>query len=222
MPITADTAVTQILIDNPTRVVGKFLYYSLSGTPHADVMKVNVAALSYGVHKVVLTSRNVEVLRGAVMVGTSSSASSIVVDWLASSNTVVVGELTGATSYTNGETLTFTGGGADTAVTATANAATAFTTPDRNLDITSVWYSVSPTMVVELGFASSTGAANTTSLILSGSGYFGKNALPLQLDNPTLTAPTGNFFIGAPVVPAKTAYSIIVEFRKTEGFADVQ
>jgi hypothetical protein len=77
-------------------------------------------------------------------------------------------------------------------------------------------------MVVELGFASSTGAANTTSLILSGSGYFGKNALPLQLDNPTLTAPTGNFFIGAPVVPAKTAYSIIVEFRKTEGFADVQ
>ena len=50
MPITADTAVTQILIDNPTRVVGKFLYYSLSGTPHADVMKVNVAALSYGAY----------------------------------------------------------------------------------------------------------------------------------------------------------------------------
>jgi len=218
MPITADTPVTQILIDSPTRVVGKFLYYSVTGTTHADVMKVNVGALSFGVHKV----RNVEVLRGAVMVGSSSSASSIVVDWLASSNTVVVGELTGATSYTNGETLTFTGGGADTAVTATANAATAFTTPDRNLDITSVWYSVSPTMVVELGFASSTGAANTTSLILSGSGYFGKNALPLQLDNPTLTTPTGNFFIGAPVVPAKTAYSIIVEFRKTEGFADVQ
>jgi len=221
MPITADTAVTQILIDTPTRVVGKFLYYSVSGTTHLDVMKINVGALSYGVHKVVITTRP-DVRRGAVMVGSSSGASSIVVDWLASSNTVVVGELTEATSYTNGETLTFTGGGGDDTVTATANAATAFTTPDRNLDITSVWYSVSPTMVVELGFASSTGAANTTSLILSGSGYFGKNALPLQLDNPTTTTPTGNFFIGAPVVPAKTAYSIIVEFRKTEGFADIQ
>ena len=56
-------------------------------------------------------------------------------------------------------------------------------------------------------------------ILLSGSGYFGKNALPTVIANPALN-PTGNIYISTySTASVKVAYSLVVQFRKTRGFA---
>jgi hypothetical protein len=216
MAITSGTANVQILVDTPTRTVAKFLYFTANGTPEADTLKVNAAALSYGAHTLVLRNNNVQVISGAVVTGATSNASAYVVDWQRATNTVLVTQLTGNTAFADNEVLTFTFG--NTTATVNSAASSAFATPTRNLDITSIWYSVMPGMLVELGFAGQ--SANSPSVLLSSSGYFGKNALPTQIDNGA-SSPTGNFFISTPVAGANTGYTVIVEFRKTTGFAAV-
>lgn len=216
MPITSGTANVQILVDTPTRTVAKFLYFTAGGTPEADTLKVNAAALAFGAHTLVLRNNNVQVISGAVVSGATSGASAYVVDWQRATNTVLVTQLTGNTAFADNEVLTFTF--ANTVATVNSAASGSFATPTRNLDITSIWYSVMPGMLVELGF---TGASsNSPSVLLSSSGYFGKNALPTQIDNAA-ASPTGNFYIATPVAGANTGYTVIVEFRKTTGFAAV-
>lgn len=216
MPISSGTANVQILVDTPTRTVAKFLYFTDGGTPEADTLKVNAAALAFGAHTLVLRNNNVQVISGAVVTGGTSGASAYVVDWQRATNTVLVTQLTGNTAFADNEVLTFTF--ANTVATVNSAASSAFATPTRNLDITSIWYSVMPGMLVELGFSGA--SANSPSVLLSSSGYFGKNALPTQIDNAA-TNPTGNFYIATPVAAANTGYTVIVEFRKTTGFAAV-
>lgn len=216
MPIPSGTANVQVLVDTPTRTVAKFLYFTANGTAEADTLKVNAAALAFGAHTLVLRNNNVQVISGAVVTGATSNASAYVVDWQRATNTVLVTQLTGNTAFADDESLTFTFG--TTTATVNSAASSAFATPTRNLDITSIWYSVMPGMLVELGF---TGASsNSPSVLLSGSGYFGKNALPTQIDNAA-ASPTGNFYMSTPVAGANTGYTVIVEFRKTTGFAAV-
>lgn len=217
MAITSGTANVQILVDTPTRTVAKFLYFTANGQVEADTLKVNAAALAFGAHTLVLQNNNVQVLSGAVVTGATSNASAYVVDWQRATNTVLLTQLTGNTAFADNEVLTFTFGSSTTA-TVNSAASSAFATPTRNLDITSIWYSVMPGMLVELGFAGA--SANSPSVLLSSSGYFGKNALPTQIDNGA-ASPTGNFFISTPVAAANTGYTVIVEFRKTTGFAAV-
>lgn len=217
MPISSGTANVQVLVDTPTRTVAKFLYFTDGGTPEADTLKVNAAALAFGAHTLIVANNNAVVHSGSVVYGATSNASAYVVEWRRATNTVLVTQLTGNTAFADNEVLTFTFG---STVTASVNSATssAFATPTRNLDITSIWYSVTPGMLVELGF---TGASsNSPSVLLSGSGYFGKNALPTQIDNAA-ASPTGNFYMSTPVAGANTGYTVIVEFRKTTGFAAI-
>ena len=216
MAIASNTPNVQILVDTSSRLVAKFLYYTANGQVETDTLKINVATLAYGAHTLVLANNNTLVVPGAVVHGATSNASAYVVDWQRSSNTILLTQLTGNTAFADAETVTLTFG--NTVVTTTTKASGSFATPTRNLDITSIWYSVTSGMVVELGFAGA--SANSSSMVLSGSGYFGKNALPAQIDNGA-TSPTGNFFISTPVAGANTAYTVIVEFRKTTGFAAV-
>lgn len=216
MAIATNTPNVQILVDTSSRLVAKFLYYTADGTPEADTLKINVATLAYGAHTLILANNNTVVLPGAVVHGATSNASAFVVDWQRSTNTVLLTQLTGNTAFADAETVTLTFG--NTVYSTTTKSSGAFATPTRNLDITSIWYSITDGMVVELGFAGQ--SANSSSMVLSGSGYFGKNALPTQIDNGAAN-PTGNFFISTPVAGANTSYTVIVEFRKTAGFAAV-
>jgi hypothetical protein len=222
MAITGSTANVQILIDTPTRTVAKFLYHTATGVDETDALKVNVATLAYGAHTLVLRDTTPVVIPGAVVTGATSNASAYVVDWQRATNTVLVTSLTGNTAFADNEVLTFTFG----STTATVNSAAsgAFATPVRNLDITSIWYSIAPNnMVVELEFGGAYANSTvyySTAMLLAGSGYFGKNALPAQVDNAVLN-PTGNFYISTHNAQNKASYTVIVEFRKTTGFAAV-
>lgn len=225
MAITSGTANVQILIDTSSRLVARFLYFTSNGANETDSLKINVATLSSKAFSLVVANSKVNVLPGALVVGATSNAHAIVSEWNKAVNTAVITNLTGNTAFADNETLTFTFGNT-TLGTCNSKSSSAFLTPARNLDITSVWYSISAGMTVELGF----GGAHANSLpyvapsmLLSGAGYFGKNALPAQLDNPVLN-PTGNFYISTyndGAVSNTLSYTVITEFRKTAGFVAV-
>lgn len=225
MAISSGTANVQILIDTSSRLVARFLYYTSNGANETDSLKINVSTLAAQAYSLVVANSNVYVQPGAVVVGTTSNAHAIVSEWNKAVNTAVITALTGNTAFADNEVLTFTFGNT-TLGTCNSKSSSAFVTPARNLDITSVWYSISAGMTVELGFGGA--YANSTayvapSMLLSGSGYFGKNALPAQLDNPVLN-PTGNFYISTyndGTLGTALSYTVITEFRKTAGFVAV-
>lgn len=221
MSITNTANSVQILSDSATRTVVKCIYFTDNATEETNVLKVNVETLAYRTFTTVLQSR-VPVRAGQTIHGATSNATAIVSEWDASTNTVVVSQFSGNTAFAQNEVLTFTYGNTTIATANTVASASAFGTPTRILDITSVWYSVGLDMTVQLGFGGNNGSAYVApSMFLAGSGYFGKNALPTQVTNDA-TAPTGNFYISSSIGDGNAVhagYTIIVEFRKRQGFA---
>ncbi len=222
MAITTGTANVQILIDTGSRLVAKFLYFTTDSTDEADVKKVNAAALAYASYSSTLQTRNVPVQAGLTMVGNTSGATASVVDWNYTTNTVQFTALSGNTAFAADEVVNFKLGSTTMFSCNTVNAAAAFTTPSRQLNLTSVWYSISDRMVVELGFGGR--YANNdpfvgASMVLGGQGYFGKNALAARVDNAVLN-PTGDVYVSTystETVPL--AYTLICEFDKVKGYA---
>jgi hypothetical protein len=216
MAISSNSATTQILLDNSTQLLVKFLYYSANGTDEADVLKVNVETLAQRTFELtVANTANAYFQPGDLLIGATSNAYAYVAEWKKATNTVVVVNLTGNTAFSGSESITIDR-------TKHTVPLSAFTVPARVLNIESVWYSIDGDATVELGFGGA--YANTTpyvgaQMLLSGSGYFGKNALPAEITNDVLN-PTGNFFISTyTTTSAKMSYDIVVEFRKTKGFA---
>lgn len=219
MSITNTANSVQILSDTATRTVVKCIYFTSDSTVETDVLKVNVETLTYRTFTTVLQSKP-PVRAGQTVTGGTSNATAIVSDWISTTNTVVVTQFSGNTAFAQNEVLTFTYGNTTIATANTVASGSAFGTPARILDITSVWYSVDTDMTVQLGFGGNNGSAYVApSMFLTGSGYFGKNALPAQVLNDA-TAPTGNFYISSAIESGRQGgYTVIVEFRKSKGFA---
>lgn len=215
MAIASNSATTKILIDNSTQLLVKFLYYSANGTDEVDVQKINVETLAQRTFELtVANTANAHFEPGDLIIGATSNAHAYVAEWQKSTNTVVVVNLTDNTAFSGAETITIDR-------TQHTVPLSAFAVPARLLNIESVWYSIDADTTVELGF----GGVNTgtpyvgAQMLLSGSGYFGKNALPAEILNDVLN-PTGHFYISTySTTSAKMSYDIIVEFRKTKGFA---
>lgn len=219
MSITNTANSVQILSDSATRTVVKCIYFTSDATEETNVLKVNVETLAYRTFTTVLQAR-VPVRAGQTITGATSNATAIVSEWNASTNTIVFTNFSGNTAFAQNEVLTFTYGNSTIAAANTVASASAFGTPTRILDITSVWYSVDTDMTVQLGFGGDNGSPYVApAMFLTGSGYFGKNALPAQVLNDA-TSPTGNFYISSAVQgSSKGGYTVIVEFRKRQGFA---
>lgn len=216
MAFTSNSAQTQILLDNSTQLLAKFMYYTADGTDETDVLKINVETLTCRTFDLtVANTTNANFQPGDLIVGQTSNAHAYVADWQLATNTVTVVNLTGNTAFTNTENILI-----DRTQKLVPNQL--FTALSRDMNIESIWYTIDGDMSVELGFNGV--HANTTpyvhpSMLLAGTGYFGKNALPGEILNNALNK-TGNFSISTYTASgAKASYTIIVEFRKNKGFA---
>lgn len=216
MAFTSNSAQTQILLDNSSQLLAKFMYYTADGTDETDVLKINVETLACRTFELtVANTANAYFQTGDVVIGATSNARAYIADWNRATNTATVVNITGNTAFTNTESITID----RTQHTVPLNL---FTVPARDMNIESIWYSIDGDMSVELGFngvyANSTAYVHP-SMLLAGSGYFGKNALPAEVLNNALNK-TGNFSISTYTTSTqKASYTLIVEFRKNKGFA---
>lgn len=216
MAFTSNSAQTQILLDNSSQLLAKFMYYTADGTDESDVLKINVETLAARTFELtVANTANAYFQPGDLVIGATSNARAYIADWNRATNTASIVNITGNTAFTNTENITI-----DRTQHTVPNHL--FAVPARDMNIESVWYSIDGDMSVELGF---NGAhANTVAyvhpaMLLSGTGYFGKNNLPAEILNNALNK-TGNFSISTYTTSsAKAGYTVIVEFRKNKGFA---
>lgn len=221
MSITNTANSVQILTDTAHRVVAKCIYFTDNATGETDALKVNVETLSCRTFTTALRSRP-PIRPGVTLTGETSNATAIVTQWDPATNTAVITNFSGNTALAQNEVLTFRFGSTTIATANTVASSSAFVTPTRILDITSVWYAVDPQMTVQLGFGGNNGSPYVApAMFLTGSGYFGKNALPVQIANGA-TSPTGNLYISTSSQNGASthgAYTIIVELHKRVGFA---
>ena len=218
MAITSGTANVHILTESAQHATVRCLYYTSNGTDESDVLKVNTAALTHKTVALTTATRLGIFQSGDTVTGQTSGKTAQIVEWRRSANTIVVTNASGA--FTDGEDLTTTVTGS----TAALAASSASLNLVRELAIRSIWYSIDPDMTVELGFKGAPGeSAIAPAVLLSGSGYFGKNALAGQIisNAPGIgTSADGSFYISTYTTSsAKAAYTVIVDLVKLRGYA---
>ena len=216
MAITTGTANVHILTESAQHVVARCLYYTSNGTDEADVLKVNTASLTYKTVALSTATRLGVFQSGDTVTGLSSGTIAQIVEWRQTANTLIITNASGA--FTNGENIR-TIVTNNTVALAASNASLNLV---RELAIRSIWYSIDSDMTVELGFKGSDGVVSPA-VLLSGSGYFGKNALAGQIvsNSPGIgTSADGSFYISTyTTTSAKAAYTIIVDLVKLRGYA---
>ena len=218
MAITSGTANVHILTESAQHATVRCLYYTSNGTDESDVLKVNTATLTHKTVALTTATRLGIFQSGDTVTGQTSGKTAQIVEWRRSANTIVVTNASGA--FTDGEDLTTTLTGS----TAALAASSASLNLVRELAIRSIWYSIDPDMTVELGFKGAPGeSAIAPAVLLSGSGYFGKNALAGQIisNAPGIgTSADGSFYISTYTTSsAKAAYTVIVDLVKLRGYA---
>jgi len=216
MAITTGTANVHILTESAQHVVARCLYYTSNGTDEADVLKVNTASLTHKTIALSTATRLGVFQSGDTVTGLTSGTTAQIVEWRQTANTLIITNASGA--FTNGENIR-TIVTNNTVALAASNASLNLV---RELAIRSIWYSIDSDMTVELGFKGSDGVVSPA-VLLSGSGYFGKNALAGQIvsNSPGIgTSADGSFYISTYTTSnAKAAYTIIVDLVKLRGYA---
>jgi len=216
MAITTGTANVHILTESAQHVVARCLYYTSNGTDEADVLKVNTASLTHKTVALSTATRLGVFQSGDTVTGLTSGTTAQIVEWRQTANTLIITNASGA--FTNGENIR-TIVTNNTVALAASNASLNLV---RELAIRSIWYSIDSDMTVELGFKGSDGVVSPA-VLLSGSGYFGKNALAGQIvsNSPGIgTSADGSFYISTYTTSnAKAAYTIIVDLVKLRGYA---
>ena len=218
MAITSGTANVHILTESAQHATVRCLYYTSDGTDESDVLKVNTAALTHKTVALTTATRLGVFQSGDTVTGQTSGKTAQIVEWRRSANTIVVTSASGA--FTDGEDLTTTLTGSTAALVASSASLNLV----RELAIRSIWYSIDPDMTVELGFKGAPGEeAIVPAVLLSGSGYFGKNALAGQIISNAQgigTSADGSFYISTyTTTDAKAAYTVIVDLVKLRGYA---
>ena len=218
MAITSGTANVHILTESAQHATVRCLYYTSNGTDESDVLKVNTAALTHKTVALTTATRLGIFQSGDTVTGQTSGKTAQIVEWRRSANTIVVTNASGA--FTDGEDLTTTVTGSTAALAASGASVNLV----RELAIRSIWYSIDPDMTVELGFKGAPGeSAIAPAVLLSGSGYFGKNALAGQIisNAPGIgTSADGSFYISTYTTSsAKASYTVIVDLVKLRGYA---
>lgn len=224
MAISTGTANVHILSESAQHVVARCLYFTNNGTDEADVLKVNTAALTFKTVNLATTTDTGVFLPGDTVTGTTSGVTAQIVAWrntglVSGGGTLTVSNATG--NFTNNEAITALRTGASTSLGPNAQSLL-----PRRLAIRSIWYSIDVDMTVELGFRGNDvdgAAVIVPAVLLSGSGYFGKNALSGQITSNAAgigVDADGSFYISTYTTSsAKAAYTVIVDLVKLNGYS---
>lgn len=216
MPLAANTTVTQVLSDTASRVVLKVVHHQHTIGELSNALLVNTATLAY--RTFTLNTANTAIapgygfVPGEPVVGETSNAHGYVVSWKPPVS-AVGGE--GALVVT-AESGVFQAEDVTGALVGRTIAVTSVTTPTRLLSISGLSWNVQSPAKVELTWGD--GAGYKTAIILSGTGYMGKNELALAITNDA-SAPNGNLYMNTYGVAALGGFSLFLDLRKHAGFA---
>ena len=223
MPLTTPSSDNLVLVDTADRAVFKFLYHA-GGTPaqESDVLKVNTATLSY--RTVTLTTANTALplnsyyfVPGEQVVGATSNAYGRVVSWKAPTSTVGgEGQLRVVVESGTFQAENITGTRLNRTI-----AVASVVVPTYIVEITGLLWAIS-SPAAKVGLQWQDGAGYKHLITLAGTGSFGKNLFPGAVLPNHAAAPTGNLHISTYNMAANDGYSLIVEVRKTKGFAQYQ
>ena|SRR5579872_7120916 len=213
----------QTLKDTADTLIIRCWYYSNNATDESDVQKVNVETLNYRVFQLNTTGAKTNVnqnkfIPGELLTSNTSNSQMYVVEWLPSSNAlIVVSAVVGGdcANLANGESVS--GKLSNSNIIVGNTSVNAVSIPARLLELESIQWSVTPNTSVELEWKGN--GAYTTAGIFTESGYNGRNALQTEIINNSAVVQDGNLYISTHNIGTKGSYTLLLELRKTAGFA---
>lgn len=208
----ADAVTTQTIHDSVVRAVVNLTNTS-DGTGETNVLKVNAAALTGAVKLMtVAAGANTFKIGETVFTGNSTSNSTATVADVNEARTVwtLINVSDANGHFINGATVT----GATTTKTRAQSGALASGT--YRLSATRIVYNVSNDASVKLLWG---GTSNGTAIILTGSGIHDLSAQGLALKPSETDTPNGNLLVTTVGFAANSTYSVLVELKKTSGYA---
>lgn len=217
--LAANSVNVQILSDSTSKTVVKLTYFQKTAGDENSQLKVNVATLVG--RTLILTTSNVDTpgagfLPGEKLTQNSNSAIGHVLSYK-SATAAANGSLTLVIDNDGFAITNSTTGNIVGAYGFSANVV-AVTNPTYLLDIVSVRYAITPASNVAVALEFANSSAQTAAVVLSGSGYIGKNELPTSIHNKVAST-DGNLYVSTAGIPVNGGYTLIVELRKSQGFA---
>lgn len=217
MAFTANTTFYQVLEDNANYAVLKFgAFNTAAGNTESDVLKVNTANLTCRTVGLVtsnatLTGKGVGFTPGEQITGNTSGAIGYVTHWEPAANTLYVVYAPGSAAFSATENV-------DSSMLKTRIQLASITTPVYKVSVRSIWWNVAGTGMVELEWLGN--SIYNPIITLTGSGYFGENALPTLIPNNAADPVTvGNIYASTFGLPASGSYTVVLELAKLNGYA---
>lgn len=223
MPLSANTANVVTLAETAQDLRVSMWLYQVTAGDESDVLKINVATLSYrtltfnaNTNTALMPTGPMQFVAGEQVIGGTSGAVAYVRDWNATTGKLVV---TAVSNGTFSGTEVVTGQYYGKSITLTS-----ITTPTYVLELNSIWFSISAGASVGLQWGNTT-PSYATFAMLAGTGYRTKQSLTSMSMNPTnssaLVNPNGNLYISTYGIPNKGTYWIEALFKKTQGFSGI-
>jgi hypothetical protein len=212
-----------VVKDTADTLIVRAWYFSNNATDEVDALKVNVETLQYRTFQVNIAGGVANVnqnkfVPGELLTSNTSTTLAYVVEYLPAANALLVVASTPSgnlATLANGEQLK--GSLSNSTIIAGNSSVNAVTIPSRLLDLESMVWSVTAGSV-ELEWKGN--AVYTTAALLAGSGYTGKNALQAEITNDATSVVDGNLYISTHGINAKGSYTVELELRKVQGFAE--
>jgi len=211
----ASTANVQFIVDTDKKTTVKCVYFTTDGTQEASALKVNVATLKARVWTLTV---NVAAVNATAQLGftpgekftTNDANVGYVVDYTRAANvgTLRVVGANGATTFASAANLTSNATALSVGIDAAAGG-----TP--LVSIAGLSYSISPGGVMQVQWG---GTTNSDAVILTGTGYMGKNELSAPVLNNNGAA-TGNLIISTYGLANNGGYTVVFELHKVRGWS---
>lgn len=228
MALSANTFTTEILKDTHNSVLAKVSYYSAGTSDQASNLAINVSTLIGRTMTLTGTLARptdpISMIPGEVVTAQDNCAGYVLQHWTPNTTHFIVRVVlaNSASQFANSDVIT--GDRSNNALTVTSSGAAS---DQAVLALTGAWWSVTgnsqTSVAVEFDNANST--LTDEAIRVSGTGYFGKNALPESILPAAATRyvnssiqTTGHIDVSTYNINAKGGYTLVLEFRKERGF----
>lgn len=227
MALTANTFGTEILKDSSSTLLIRASYWSVGNTDQVSNLALNVSTLSGRTMTItgVLADPNnpVSFIPGEALLAQDNAAGYVLQTWSPNATHFVASVLLSNSQVQFSNNDVITGARSNNAFTVGADGAVS---DQVILALTGATWSIPSTTSVGVEFVNANTSLTDEAIRVSGSGFFGKNALPFTILPAAATRSvnssirtTGDIAISTYGIGAKGGYTLILEFRKQSGFA---
>lgn len=226
MSYSANNFATEILRESSSTLLVRASYWSVGSNDQTGNLAVNASTLSGRTMTLTGTLANttnpVSLIPGEALLAQDNAAGYVLQTWTPNATHFIASVLlsNSQVQFSNNDVIT----GARSNNAFTVGAADAVS-DQAILALTGATWSVPSTASVGVEFGNANTSLTDEAIRVSGSGFFGKNALPFSILPAAATrtvnssiGATGDINISTYGIAAKGGYTLILEFRKQSGF----